>query len=408
MILPNLRANSSRIVKEQILDHASELDKLMFQYAYHPINTYGVKFDNIDYSTVQNPTKEMFDILDELADRTLTGNEARETVEAFAFEDGDLIKLICNRDLDCGVTATTLNKVFGKGFIKQFKVQLAKEVTLDKVKFPCIAQIKYDGVRVIAIIKSHKNKVIFKTRNGKVFEYPALEKALLSCKLPDLDIILDGELTLGTSSASNHTNVSGAVTSSMRGNPIPGANFVFNVFDFMSIGDFYSQTNDNIYGTRFAAAKTIVDNIQSDLVRIAETHNIATADEANKMFNEVYKQGYEGLILKHWHHLYTFKRSADWVKMKAIKDCDLKCVDIKEGTGKYQHQIGSLICEGMVEGKFVIVDVGSGLTDMQRETAWDCFVGETIEIKYNELIKDSITGDWSLFLPRFVTIRMDK
>ena len=70
--------------------------------------------------------------------------------------------------------------------------------------------------------------------------------------------------------------------------------------------------------------------------------------------------------------------------------------------------IGKLKCQGIVEGKEVTVNVGSGLADLQRGLPETEFLFRTIEVKYNAVIIDSRTGEYSLFLPRFIMVRLDK
>jgi len=143
-------------------------------------------------------------------------------------------------------------------------------------------------------------------------------------------------------------------------------------------------------------------------LELAVTNEAHNKEAVEELYEEVIAQNYEGLILKRADHLYTFKRSKDWVKLKEIKTADLKCVGVQEGTGKYEGMIGALMCEGMVEGKFVTVNVGSGLSDVQRSLDDIQYIGETIEVKYNSVIRDSVTNQFSLFLPRYAIARFDK
>ncbi len=401
-MLQELRDISSTLAKQALLRKASEEEKKIFQYAYNPHWMYYLKFDRIDYNSYSNYNEDMFTILDSLINGSLRGNLARDRVEKYSQQHGDLIKLICNKDLDCGVSSTTLNKVFGKNFIPQFKVQLAKEVAIKDIQMPCQAEIKYNGVRVIALLDN--GTIQLKTRNGKIFEYPMLEKELSWIAGT---LILDGELCFGDSKNTNHTGVSGLVNSAIRGNPIIGTPLNFRVFDTMPLKDFQASKCDIPFWKRREILNEICP-LDNSLITPSYGMEITSHKELQEYFDKVLKQGYEGLIVKPYKHLYTFKRSKDWIKLKAIKDCDLKCTDIKYGTGKYEGQIGSLICEGTVEGLNVTVDVGTGLSDMQRRKPICEYLNKTIEIKYNEVIQDSKTGKWSLFLPRFIQIREDK
>jgi DNA ligase-1 len=177
----------------------------------------------------------------------------------------------------------------------------------------------------------------------------------------------------------------------------------------MSLFDFECSKCTVPYLDRLHKAHEIIDrgNKHSPL-KAAHTWVAATPARVNQIYADLIDQGLEGLILKSPKHLYTFKRSADWVKLKEIKTADLQCVDYVQGTGKYQGMIGALACEGLVEGQHVTVNVGSGLTDEDRQHHPSDFIARTIEVKYNSIIQDSITKEWSLFLPRFVMVRFDK
>ena len=60
--------------------------------------------------------------------------------------------------------------------------------------------------------------------------------------------------------------------------------------------------------------------------------------------------------------------------------------------------------DGLIKG-----NVGSGFSDDQRRMFFDKkYIGEIMEILYNQLITDKNTKQYSLFLPRFVDIRFDK
>ena len=416
MILKELRNTGSSTAKRHILQTmADTFDKKMFQYAYSPDLTYGVKYNYIHWDGVRQPSQMDFILLDKLIHRKLVGNGARTEIDNHCREYGDLVKLICNKDLDCGVTATTLNEVFGKGFILLFEVQLAKEVTITKLTLPMVGQIKYNGVRVVAHIR--KDGVTFRTRNGKYFAFPELAKRLHKGHGDfDKDIILDGELTYGDSKGLDHTGISGVVNSAIKGNPIKDIrqDIVFTVFDIMEISDFYKQDCRLVYKDRFRFLDDYIHYLWEGLsteearsIQIAKSFIFNSYEDIQIKFKELLEEGYEGLILKSWNHYYSFKRSTDWVKLKATNTADLLCTDVLTGKGKYSGMVGSLICKGMVEGREVTVNVGSGLSDADRSLSFTHYIDHKIEVKYNSVILDKVSNLWSLFLPRFNTIRGD-
>ena len=341
-------------------------------------------------------------LLESLHRKKITGNVARDAVTRVASAHGLLIKLILARDLKCGVAATTINKAM-PGLIPQFKAMKAKEVPLEKVVFPCYAQLKYDGVRLITTIKD--NRVTFRTYNGKVVNLPKMAKTLVGY----IDnVMLDGEITIRGGKMADRTSVSSMINSAMHGGRILEDKLEYAIFDCMSVGDFEATRCREPYTYRYRDAAAIVETIDSPLVAIARNQIVNSPIEVEALAKQLYTDKMEGLILKHPAHMYTFKRSKDWVKIKETKTADLTVLSVEEGKGKYQGMIGALVCSGKVEGQNITVEVGSGLSDAQRMLSPDYFIDETVEVKYNSVILNTKTYLWSLFLPRFVCVRFDK
>lgn len=414
-ILEELKATSSTLEKQRIIAKYKDTTFIsdLFIYTYSPYKTFGLKFSSNQIREKELGTigPALLELLDELAARRLTGKAAREAVNQFALDRGDLVKLICNKDLCCGVAIKLINKAFGYEVIPSFKVQLAKAVELDKIEFPTIAQLKYNGTRCVAIIND--GRVTFKTRRGHSFSFPELEKAMM--RMPNFataSLMLDGELTFGDSQNEDHTKVNGLVNSARQGTPIVNPNLVYHVFDTMKLDDFTSCCCNELYTQRFNAVVQLVDAIASPLVQAADSKLFYDVNDLLKGYKQMLADGYEGYILKSSNHLYSFKRSKDWAKMKAELSADLVCVEVLPGEGKYEDCIGSLRCEGYLEDQvekvFVEVKVGSGLTDADRNKDPSIYLDKTIEVKYNTVIANKNNLCKSLFLPRFVCVRGDK
>ena len=144
----------------------------------------------------------------------------------------------------------------------------------------------------------------------------------------------------------------------------------------------------------------------TEKVQCIHTYDVQNIDEANEIFQRFLDQGEEGIMLKTTSHIWENKRSKHLIKFKAELDCDLKVVGYQEGTGKYQGQMGALICES--EDGQLQVNVGSGFNDEDRKKLTKEVVeGKVITVKYNARIQ-SKNGDESLFLPIFVEVREDK
>ena len=113
---------------------------------------------------------------------------------------------------------------------------------------------------------------------------------------------------------------------------------------------------------------------------------IVTLDEGIRMSKEFYAEGYEGAMLKHSKHIYKpGKRVNDIIKLKPRKTVDLTVINWREGTGKYEGMLGSLLFK---DEDGVTVWAGSGLSDADRSGDVTRFYGRVYEIEY-ESFKDT-------------------
>lgn len=144
-----------------------------------------------------------------------------------------------------------------------------------------------------------------------------------------------------------------------------------------------------------------------DRVEIAQSYPIETLDDAQVLFNKMRKDGKEGIIIKSNSNMWSDTRARDIIKMKALYECDLLCVDYEYGGGKYDGMLGALVLES--SDRKVRVSVGTGFTDQERKelTPKNC-IGKIVSVGYNERITDKTKDYDSLFLPRFIEIREDK
>ena len=76
---------------------------------------------------------------------------------------------------------------------------------------------------------------------------------------------------------------------------------------------------------------------------------------------------------------------------------------IEPGTGKYEGMVGAYICQGMEDGKRIVVNVGSGLSDEQRVEL--NVIGQVVEVKADAITKSRDKDEYSLRFPRFLRYR---
>jgi DNA ligase-1 len=119
--------------------------------------------------------------------------------------------------------------------------------------------------------------------------------------------------------------------------------------------------------------------------------------------------GKEGIMVKDVDAKYECKRSTSWLKIKPFIEVSLTVTGVEEGTGRNVGKLGALVCEGVDDGKRIVVNVGSGFSDDQRGEFWvdkESMIGQVVEVRADAATKSQDSDDvWSLRFPRFKNFR---
>jgi hypothetical protein len=432
-IIQQLKSESSKNVKIEILEEHkdNELLQKVLIAALDPYTNYYMK-KIPDYTPCEYvdedlglpvSLKDTMDlVLPMLSSRDVTGHDAIDLVVGalgdMCAEDADVFVRILKKNLDCGVQASTVNKVWPK-FIPTYPCLLAKgydEKTITRMSWPAYSQLKADGMRVNAFVEY--GKVTLRGRSGRAVDlHGELDTDLLKVgRYLDDCVVLDGELIVleNDGSVMERRKGNGLLNKAIKGtiSQADAARVRIRVWDVIPVDDFHAEKCTTPYSQRWTTvAKAVSDaalNHGAEKVELIEQREVQDLAEAEAHFQEMLARGEEGTILKDPDHIWENKRSYGLIKMKAEKDADLRVVGWVEGTGKYAGKMGALICQSS-DGK-VEVSVGGGYTDAEREELTeDVILDRIVTVLYNERIKSKDRADVdSLFLPRFVEIREDK
>ena len=428
--MDDLASNNSRLYKEKILslNQNNETLKRVLTLALNPfVNFYIRKIP--DYTLNLNVKNQ--DSLDNamkrlslLSDRTLTGNAGIEhlsiILSSVSVADAQVIERIIAKDLRCGVSDATVNKIW-PGLIPEYPCMLASaydQKLVDKVTWPAFAQVKMDGMRFNAIVKG--NKVEFRSRNGKEINIPNPNFEIPFRKMAEwygVDMVFDGELTVvnEVGATLDRKTGNGILNKAVKGtmSTVEAVLVRATVWDAISLTGFQASVERLPYNDRLTRLYDCLDALQnsdrqlSHLVHLVETRTVKNDYEARKMFEQLLADGQEGIILKTKEGIWENKRSKGLIKFKGELECDLRVVDWEEGTGKNVGRLGALVLESDCGG--VRVNVGTGFSDADRDsiTAGNS-VGRIVAVKYNARITDKTSSVASLFLPVFVEFRSDK
>lgn len=413
-IIQALQADNSRLAKEAIVAKAATDREDEFfegcQLALDPLVTFGVK--NVPVTKAHGPGLSSFEFLslaESLQKRKLTGHAARDAVQECAdkatmHEWNDWYRRILIKDLRCGTSQKTINNVVKKinkdYMVPVFGCMLAHDGAKHekKIKGDCLVEYKYDGVRIIAIVQN--GSATLYSRNGKILtNFPHIEEALSKTYFDGY--VFDGEVMSEDFQAlmKQVHRKSGAKTDDAY----------LALFDVLTLKEF--NKGKSICST-IERKQMLTDMPFEAPVRVVDYHEIDfDTAEGQTQFQELNKtaleKGYEGLMIKPVDALYECKRSHAWLKIKPFIEVTLEVIEVEEGTGKNEGKLGAFVCEGVDDGKSIRVNVGSGLTDADRDSFWterNATIGQLVEIRADAITQNQ-DGTFSLRFPRFKTFR---
>lgn len=413
-IIKELESDNSRKFKESVIAREDKAGNTEFfegvSMAMDKLRTFGLKQVPESKQDGQGLEWDTFlETANQLENRTLTGNAARDKVDylrGLATQDewNHWYRRILIKDLRCGVTEKTINK-FSKIKVPVFECMLADDSKKheSKMKGQVFVEPKLDGVRVLAICDKKKNEVVLMSRNGKeLVNFPQINTQF-EHMLAELDQswVFDGEIM--------SADFQSLMRQIHRKGDAETDDAVLNLFDCMPLDEFSEGGCDKPLGERkkwlesfqFGSNIELVESIKFDLDK--------EYDKFMDYNRSCIDKGYEGIMIKPQDGVYECKRSSLWLKVKPFIEVSLKVVDVEEGTGRNAGKLGALIVEGTDDGKFIRTNVGSGLTDEDREEFWkdtEKLMGQIVEVRADAITQNQDAVDeYSLRFPRFLRFR---
>lgn len=444
-IITELRADASLNYKKEVLARYSDYEpfKEFLIRVYNPrINYYMKKIPAMNYyETKEQDMSGLRDVLNVLSGRMATGNDAINYVRNFLLEANqtvrELFELAIGRDIRAGVGVGIINEVY-KGLIEEiFYMRCSKldEKTLerfDTMPNGFLAQAKLDG-QFSYIIKANDTLTML-TRAGTVWTSDSLKEDMIEC--PDgvyigealiyregkpldrktgngmITSFIKREATLESLQEKIYQETSRKKSDKLQ-SELKMKEFEFEqtdkalhfvIWDSLTLQEFEEGLSTRPYTQRQGEAIRVC--FLTSRLKPVPSFRVYSIKEAQALADDYILEGGEGAIIKKLDAVWKDGTSKDLVKIKAVLDADLVCVDVEEGSGKYKGKVGALVLETSC-GR-LRVKVGTGLNDLDRAKPFDYYIGKVIEIQYNEFIKSKSKSTDSLFLPRFVEVREDK
>jgi DNA ligase-1 len=264
-------------------------------------------------------------------------------------------------------------------------IMLLKTFNKSKIKYPCLAAIKKDGIRA-RFVNGH----LYTRQGHKIIGCEHIENDLKGFKYE-----LDGELYID---GMHFDKLSGLLRNYEK---CPEAKYY--IFDI-----------PNYPGVKLERTRFLHGFASSSNIEIVKHYKIKDYESLKRFYSMAINSGEEGIVIYDLYSLYEDKRSYDWMRMVPLKTADCNVIGFYEGKGKFVNSLGGLI----VDYNGCSVKVGTGFKEKYdsssdtehilkvRDYIWNnkqTFINQIAEVEFKG---DTKAG--SMRQPRFKRWRWDK
>lgn len=455
-VVTEIESDNSRLFKEAVVAREAAAGNEEFfrgcRLALDSMITFGLKQipikENADGPGLTWPTFAL--AAQAFIDRQITGNAAREVVHqmmntATQEQWNDWYRRILIKDMKAGFTESTINRVCEKKFpqyaIPVFECQLARDCVdeagnVDESELHGRKQVdtKLDGIRVLTIVYPDGRVDQF-SRNGKeLFNFTVIRDQIAAvADTFDEPTVLDAEVT--------SKSFQDLMKQARRKSNVQADDSVLNLIDIIPLTEFQKGKGTVSQEGRSQRLHAWFASVEDQLPNVSALgYEVVDLDtkQGQKRLYEINRAALaakaEGIMLKDPAAVYECKRSGNWLKMKPFIEETLEVVAVEEGKpdSKFVGTMGALVLEGVVDGKAVRVNCGSGYSIQQRAQIWADYtgkpttwekkvggkwvkftekptgnqiVGQLAEVRADALTQAQGKDEWSMRFPRFKTFR---
>lgn len=426
--IAELSTTGTKSGKQQILKKHENTSyfKSALKYLLNIYDVVGISTKKLQKELPITHTDMNFDELIEYLHSNPTGKDetvsiVKGYISQFEREHQKIMMKLIAKTLTLGVSAKSVNKVYGDEFIPTFDVQLAfpYEKHIDKYTNNDMFYVtkKLDGHRAITLVKTDEKGISITSYTRRGQEYEGL-KELHSNIIEFIRLnpivmqsfrdgfMLDGELLLMNRPELTTGDLFKATAKVLKTEG-EKTGIKYHVFDMTSLSDFlYSDVSTYNYEYRRTHwLDNLVHTTNIEIIPVLAKINKSQIPEWSDYATQ---NGWEGVMLNASTGFYRKKRSPQLLKVKKMHTADLEIVGFNQAlSGEFEGGLQSLNVRLDDEN---IVQVGSGLTKEQRIEIWnnkEDYLGVMVEIQYFEETTNQ-NGGKSLRFPVFKTFRYDK
>ena len=406
--IEEMRATSSSTDKVQIIKEASPFIHKALEYTYNPFKQFYVTSKTCIKNShlKERHSLDLFEVLDKLMNREVTGHDAIKLVNGL--EDESIYKII-DKNLDIRAGDKVINKAV-PNLIPTFSVALAKEYDgkCDWQNDNWWASRKLDGVRCLAVVNYEGECTLYSRMGKELTTLNKVKKAIEATGI--INTVFDGEICLIDENGNEDFQ---GVMKQLRRKDHQIENPAYMIFDMIHKPNFDNQKGGPILSERLAALRGFLTGrfITTNILRYTDQFQITDGRHFDKWGQIATDNKWEGFMLRK-DVSYEGKRTKNLLKVKKFYDAEYVVVDydnddhevVRDG----RSETIKMLAQVWIEHKGHRVKVGSGWTQDQRLQYMDgSIVGKVITVQYFEETKND-KGGISLRFPTVKIVHGDK
>jgi len=405
--IEQMRNTSSALEKIEIIKGSSKFIHKVLEYTYNPFKQYHVTSKTCmkNAHLKSNHSLDLFEVLDKLTTREVTGHDAIKLVNGY---DSEFLLKIIDKDLGVRAGDSIINKAI-PGLIPTFKVALAKEYE-GKCNWEdgWYASRKLDGVRCLAVAGEDGICKLY-SRMGK--ELTTLNKVKEAIEATGIvNTVFDGEICLVDQDGNEDFQ---GIMKQLRRKDHQIENPAYMIFDMLHKPVFEDKKGGEELGSRLHKLRSFLAgrNINNDILRYTEQYQITDDEHLETWIKLAGENNWEGVMLRK-NVAYEGKRTKNLVKVKQFHDAEYEVLDFDcddhEVVRDGKSETIQMLAQVWIEHKGHRVKVGSGWSQEQRLQYMDgSIVGKIITVQYFEETTND-KGGISLRFPTVKVVHGDK
>jgi ATP-dependent DNA ligase len=291
--------------------------------------------------------------------------------------------------------------------------------SIEHIKYPAIAQVKYDGGRcIVHCIDESSGEYIAYTSSGRSVDLGESFKGFVKIYMKT-DEMFDGEIVaykdgehLDRKTSNGLFNKAGS--GKIKPDELETLRFIaWDIIDetglipykdrFSTLVSRFTGHNKDDFESLVKESEFLWFYSRMDTAQSAVVNN---EEEAVLFYTTQLNKGLEGAIIKNFDGVWKPKRVKHQGKMKNELECELRVVGWEPHI-KDKNKLGSFLFS--CHDSDMIFNVGSGINDDMRSQDPETFIGKIATVRFNSLTSNKKEPDkFTLYIPRVIEFRSDK